>query len=114
MPQRQSVRGKRRKRRTPPRNRSVYVVELDRAASPDKDSTLPPVYVGMTSLAPEERLANHKRGHKASRVVRRHGLRLLPSLYVHLDPMTYSEALRADAELAVRLRERGYVVFGGH
>jgi predicted GIY-YIG superfamily endonuclease len=91
----------------------VYVVELDRTASPD-DSAMPPVYVGMTGLAPEARLANHKRGHKASRVVRKHGVRLLSSLYAHLNPMAYAEALRAEAALADRLRERGHVVFGGH
>jgi hypothetical protein len=81
---------RRRRRSTPPRHHSVYVVELDRAASPDRDSALPPLYVGMTGLAPEARFANHKRGHKSSRVVRKHGVRLLPSLYADLNPMSYA------------------------
>ena len=51
-----------------------------------KASSLPPVYVGMTGLTPEARLANHKKGHKASRIVRKHGVRLLPALYTHLNP----------------------------
>jgi len=90
------------------------VVEIDRVVTDIDELRLGPVYVGMTGLTPEERFANHKRGHKASRVVRRHGVRLLPALYEHLNPMSYDEALRAETELAEELRRRGHFVFGGH
>lgn len=71
-------------------------------------------YVGMTGLTPEERLANHKAGIKAARVVQRFGVRLVPRLYAHLNPMSYEEAVRMEAALADSLRKRGFQVFGGH
>jgi len=114
MHKRPPARSKRQRRRTPSRNHSVYVVELDASGAPGKMSPLPPVYVGMTGLTPEARLANHKKGHKASRIVRKHGVRLLPALYTHLNPMTYEEALVAEVALANMLRQQGRVVFGGH
>ena len=48
-------------------------------------------------MTPEERFANHKAGTKAAWVVKRYGLRLLPELYAHLNPMPY-EAAAADGE----------------
>jgi predicted GIY-YIG superfamily endonuclease len=71
-------------------------------------------YVGMTGLRPEERLANHKAGIKAAGVVRKHGVRLVPTLYEHLNPMSYEDAVRMELELADSLRKRGFQVFGGH
>ena len=71
-------------------------------------------YVGMTGLSPEERLANHKAGKKSAGVVKRFGVRLVPRLYAHLNPMTYQEAVEAEPRLAEELRARGYQVFGGH
>ena len=71
-------------------------------------------YVGMTGLSPEQRFANHKRGYKAAGVVQRHGERLVPKLYAHLNPMSYADALAMEAQLADELRARGFVVFGGH
>lgn len=71
-------------------------------------------YVGMTGLAPEERFANHKAGRKAARVVRKFGVRLVPHLYAHLNPMTYARAKEMERHLADSLRKRGYQVFGGH
>ena len=74
----------------------VYVVLLDaaaakdrkvRAANPQRDPKKPCLYVGMTGLRPEERFWNHKNGEKAARVVTRFGLRLLPELFAHLNPM---------------------------
>ncbi len=98
----------------PSRNHSLYVVELDVAALRSKASSALPVYVGITGLTPEARFGNHKTGHKASRVVRKHGLRLLPALYTHLNPMTYEQALLAEVALANTLSEQGFLVFGGH
>jgi hypothetical protein len=68
----------------------------------------------MTGLTPEARFANHKAGIKSARVVRKFGVRLVPMLYEHLNPMPYEKALRMEAELAESLRKRGFRVFGGH
>ena len=89
---------------------SVYVVYL---RNPKGDGRAG-YYVGMTGLTPEERFANHKAGVKDASVVRRFGVRLVPRLYAHLNPMTYQEAVRTEAELAEQLRARGFQVFGGH
>ena len=102
---------------------NVYVVLLDpsvgkirmvRAANPDRDRKKPCVYVGMTGLTPEERFANHKAGTKAASVVKRFGLRLLPELYEHLNPMPYEAAAKMEVDLAEDLRRAGYTVTGGH
>jgi len=102
---------------------NVYVVLLDpaagkirkvRAGNPNRDPKKPCVYVGMSGLAPEERFANHKAGIKAASVVKRHGLRLLPELYQHLNPMPYEAAARMEMDLAEDLRRAGYTVTGGH
>ena len=54
---------------------NVYVILLDsavskerkvRALNPKRDGKKPCVYVGMTGIAPIERLRNHKDGYKAS------------------------------------------------
>lgn len=101
----------------------VYVVLLDpRAAklrtilrlNPARDPAKPCVYVGMTGLAPEERLQNHKQGIKASGIVRRYGVRLLPELYECFNPMPFDVAVEMERELAEDLRKSGYTVTGGH
>ena len=100
----------------------VYVVLLDdaalqdrkiRAANPMRDPAKPCVYVGMTGLQPEERFWNHKNGEKAARAVQRFGVRLLPELFVHLNPMPFEAAAQMEKELAAELREQGYTVAGG-
>ena len=68
----------------------------------------------MTGLTPEERFANHKAGIKSASIVRDYGVRLVPLLYEHLNPMPYEEALRVETQLADQLRARGFQVFGGH
>ena len=107
----------------PEHHHSVYVVLLDsaaaqirsvRAANPERDPRKPCVYVGMTGLPPEERLANHKRGIKSASVVKRHGVRLLPELFAHLNPMPYEAAAQMEKDLAEDLRRAGYTVTGGH
>jgi predicted GIY-YIG superfamily endonuclease len=92
------------------RHHSVYVVYL---RNPKGDGRAG-YYVGMTGLAPEERFANHRAGVKAAGVVRRFGERLVPRLYAHLNPMTYAEAVEAEPRLAEELRQKGYLVYGGH
>jgi hypothetical protein len=102
---------------------NVYVVLLDaavgrnrkvRAANPKRDPKKPYVYVGMTGLTPEERFANHKAGTKAAWVVQRYGLRLLPELYEHLNPMPYEAAAQMEKDFAEDLRRAGYTITGGH
>ncbi len=102
---------------------SVYVVLLDpsvgrlrkvRAANPDRDPAKPCVYVGMTGLEPEERFANHKRGTKDAPIVKRYGIRLLPEMFEHLNPMPYAAAAQMERDLAEDLRSAGYTVMGGH
>ena len=102
---------------------NVYVVELDpvvgrarsiRSLNPNRDPGKPCVYVGMTGLSPEERFRKHKAGIKASPWVRDHGIRLLPELFTHLNPMTYEEAVQREQDLAEELRREGYTVTGGH
>jgi hypothetical protein len=102
---------------------NVYVVLLApavgrirkvRAENPKRDPKKPCVYVGMTGLTPKERFANHKAGIKAAPVVKRYGLRLLPKLYQHLNPMPYEAAAQMELDLAEDLRRAGYTVTGGH
>jgi len=107
----------------PEHHHNVYVVLLApaaaklravRAANPERDPKKPCVYVGMTGLAPAERFTNHKAGTKAASVVKRYGLRLLPELYEHLNPMPFEAAVQMEMDLAEDLRRVGYTVAGGH
>lgn len=100
----------------------VYVVLLApaaaqlrrvRAANPQRDPKKPCVYVGMTGLTPAARLANHKAGIKAAAVVTRYGVRLLPELFAHLNPMPYEAAVQMEKDLAADLRRSGFTVTGG-
>jgi predicted GIY-YIG superfamily endonuclease len=89
---------------------AVYVVYLKDPKGDGKAG----YYVGMTGLTPEERFQNHKNGVKAASIVRKHGVRLVPKLYEHLNPMPYEKAKAMETVLAESLRKRGYQVFGGH
>jgi hypothetical protein len=42
------------------------------------------------------------------------GIRLLPELYEHLNPMPFEAAARMEVDLAEDLRRAGYTVTGGH
>jgi hypothetical protein len=107
----------------PGHHHHVYVVLLEtaagrirsvRAANPARDPKKPCVYVGMTGLTPEDRFANHAKGIKSAAIVKRYGIRLLPELYVHLNPMPYEAAAQMELDLAEDLRRAGYTVTGGH
>ena len=107
----------------PEHHHNVYVVLLDpaagrlravRACNPKRDPKKPCVYVGMTGLTPEERFANHKAGIKDAPLVKRYGIRLLPELYAHLNPMPFEAAVQMEQDLAEDLRRAGYAVTGGH
>jgi predicted GIY-YIG superfamily endonuclease len=102
---------------------NVYVVLLSpaiarnrkvRLLNPNRDPKKPCVYVGLTGLTPEERFANHQQGIKSSLFVKRYGIRLLPELYAHLNPMPYEAAAQMEKDLTEDLRREGYTVVGGH
>jgi hypothetical protein len=97
----------------------LYVIALDkavlqsaafRAENPGYVAGRPCVYVGSSSHRPGRRFDQHKRGYKAGRYVRRHGLYLRPSLFEHLNPVPAKDAERLERELAERLRRRGFGV----
>lgn len=83
-------------------------------ANPDRVAEKPVVYVGLTGLGPDVRFANHKLGVKSSSLVKRFGIRLLPELYAHLNPMPYEAAAQMEKDLTEDLRREGYTVVGGH
>ncbi len=99
----------------------VYVIELEQAvweksarfrrANPDRVPAKPCVYVGMTGLAPEERLADHRAGIHSSRLVHQFAKRLRPDLYEGIGPMSFREAARMEKVLAKVLRSDGYGVW---
>ena len=82
--------------------------------NPGRDALKPCVYVGMTGIPVAERFENHKNGYKSAWVVRKYGLRLMPELYEHLNPMPFEAAAQMESELADDLRAAGYTVTGGH
>ena len=101
---------------------NVYVVLLSKAAlndlsivrrNPKRDPSKPAVYVGMTGLPVDYRFENHKNGYKSAQLVRKYGVRLLPELYEHLNPMPYEHAVQMEKDLADDLQVQGYAVAGG-
>lgn len=73
------------------------------------------LYVGQTSRDPDLRFDQHKRGYKASGAVRRFGVRLLPELVEHLNPLRRWEAIELEPALAEAFRDAGVPwVEGGH
>jgi hypothetical protein len=101
---------------------SVYVILLGDAVlknrsvvklNPTRDPTKPCVYVGMTGLPVDHRFENHRNGYKSARVVQKYGLRLLPELFQHLNPMPFAAAAQMEKDLTEDLRAEGYTVLGG-
>ena len=101
---------------------NVYVVLLSKHAlkdpsvlrrNPNRDPLKPAIYVGLTGLPVDHRFENHKNGYKSARLVRKYGVRLLPELYEHLNPMPYEHAAQMEKDLAEDLRIQGYGVCGG-
>jgi len=90
---------------------SVYVILLHdpRRARPWG------LYVGQTARDPDWRFDQHKAGYKASSAVRRFGVRLLPELVQHLNPLRQWESLDLEAALAEAFRVAGIGwIEGGH
>ena len=101
---------------------NIYVIELDEAiwgarkkfreANPHYNGKKPCVYVGMTSLTPQERFEQHKNGVHSARFVRQFGVRLRPRLFEYHNPLdSKDEAAYWEQEKARRLRNRGYAVW---
>ena len=106
-----------------PFHHNVYVVLLSDAVAkhpsilrlnPKRDPLKPCVYVGMTGIPVDHRFENHRNGYKSAWVVRKYGVRLMPELYEHLNPMPFEAAVQMELELAEDLRAAGYTVTGGH
>jgi predicted GIY-YIG superfamily endonuclease len=73
------------------------------------------LYVGQTARDPDLRFDQHKAGYKASSAVRRFGVRLLPELVEHLNPMKGWESLDLEAAIADAFGKAGIPwVEGGH
>jgi hypothetical protein len=90
---------------------SVYVALL---RDPTRDEPWG-VYVGQTGRDPDIRFDQHKAGYKASGAVRRFGVKLLPELTAHLNPMRAWEAIDLEEALADAFRAAGIAwVEGGH
>jgi hypothetical protein len=71
--------------------------------------------VGQTSLDPDVRFDQHEAGYKASGAARRFGVRLLPGLVEHLNPMRAWEVVDLEAALAEAFIAAGVAwVEGGH
>ncbi len=101
---------------------SVYVILLKNEVlrersvvrlNPKRDAAKPCVYVGMTGLPVDHRFENHRNGYKAARLVRKYGVRLMPELFAHLNPMPFHAAVQMEKDLAEDLRDEGYTVAGG-
>lgn len=90
---------------------SVYVILLHDPRRPEPWG----LYVGQTARDPDWRFDQHKTGYKASGAARRFGVRLLPDLTEHLNPLRRWEALELEAGLAEEFRRAGVPwVEGGH
>jgi hypothetical protein len=90
---------------------SVYVVLLNDSRRLGRWG----LYVGETSRDPDLRFDQHKSGYKASGPVRRFGVRLLPELVEHLNPLRRWEAIDLEPALAEAFRDAGVPwVEGGH
>lgn len=96
---------------TPGAGHSVYVILLHDPRLAQRWG----LYVGQTSRDPDWRFDQHKAGYKASSAVKRFGIRLLPHLVEHLNPLSRSESLVLEAALAKAFRASGVPwVEGGH
>ena len=73
------------------------------------------LYVGQTAREPDLRFDQHKVGYEGSSAVRIFGVRLLPELVEHLNPMMGWESLDLEAALADAFRRAGISwIEGGH
>jgi hypothetical protein len=50
----------------------------------------------MTGLPVQHRFENHKNGYKSAWTVKKYGIRLMPELYEHLNPMPFEAAAQME------------------
>ena len=103
------------------RTKNLYVIRLDEAVledskfrneNPEYRPGKPCVYVGVTSLTPEERFAQHQRGEMAGKgYVTKYGQYLMRRRYEHRNPVVPAEAEDKERELAESLRRKGFAVW---
>lgn len=96
--------------RTSKGNHHLYAVLLDGFVAKGRFG----VYIGESRYTPARRLAQHLEGVRASGVVLRRGVTLLPSLVEHLNPLARQEARELESELARALKATGIETRGGH
>ena len=89
----------------------VYIVLLKVV---DKKRRGYALYAGKTTRKPEVRFQQHKHGYKASKYVKKYGVRLLPELFEHLNPMSGAEATELEVSIAEALKKAGVPTYGGH
>ncbi|HEY8536659.1 MAG TPA: GIY-YIG nuclease family protein [Vicinamibacterales bacterium] len=109
-----AIRRKARRKKTPTRTYSIYIIELSRDCVKEP-CALAPLYVGQTAHTPEERFAQHKAGGRlAAGKPHRYGVRLRYDLMLGIGPFaTRQEAEEAEKKVAEALRRRGHRVFWG-
>ena len=61
----------------------------------------------------EQRFEIHKTGYKSPWMVKKYGIRLMPELYEHLNPMPFEAAAQMEKDHTEDLRADGYTVTGG-
>ena len=100
--------------------RHIYIIELDPAvlklkrftkANPRYQAGMPIVYVGLTSREPEQRFEQHKQGFKSSKMVKRHGIKLIYTQCEVIESPAYDVALARESTKADELRARGWGVW---
>jgi len=101
---------------------SVYVVLLDeyvgtlpqmRRRNPKRDPSKPCVYVGLMPLRVGRRFDFRGATPQTEWRVHQYGVRLMPELYEHLNPMTPARVLQTARKLADDLRAKGFGVTNG-
>ena len=107
---------------------NLYVVKLNNDASKNNHSSAPYdndrknkgqcVYVGCTTIAPEEKLRYHKNDSSPYKKVRQDYYEsLIPELFAHLNKgterelETYLQVTKRERALAKELESKGYIVW---
>jgi hypothetical protein len=99
---------------------TIYVIKLKRNVLSNKKFMArnasyvdgkPCVYVGMTYLTCEERLAQHKAGIHSARIVYKFGKSCMKTLCRRTKAMSQRHALKREARLAATLCEKGWGVW---
>ena len=98
----------------------IYVVLLESSvtekkrfikANPNYQIGKPCYYVGMTGKTPDERLAQHKSGHKACSYVTNFGIRLEFEKFESIPLLNHADAVAMEVSHAEVLRSQGYGVW---